>query len=242
MSLTRIFTVLALLFTLTACASTPALRPEVGARLKVGKVAAAVYIEEKTINYEELVYKVMWNENRRQEVTFGSLWDIDRDLSEKLAKEMKGIGLSAVAANKILPDIDFKVLSDALAATHASRSIPATTNTLEKPLELSSDMREQLRQAGIDYLIAMRSPCIRVMTGSFSFGHVAIMVPSTLIVYDVTRAREEFRGFFGLGGNLAYDETPHDIEKHGLAQLRKAMHLWMAIAVKARMQETLSLN
>lgn len=228
MNLARRIAVLVMLFTLTACAG-PSLRPEVGARLKAGKVAAAVYMEDKSIEYKELVYKVFWNQEHHQRATFAGLWDVDTDLSEKFAKALNGIGLSTVAANKVLPEIDFKVLMDALAATRAG------------PLELSSDTREQLRHAGVDFFIALRAPHFSVQTGSFFFGNLALSMHSLLVVYDVKGAQEEHRDLFSIGGNMGYDDSPRDIELNGLAKLRQAMYSSMETTVNDRMPDILSL-
>jgi hypothetical protein len=217
-----------MLFTLTACGG-PSLRPEVGARLKAGKVAAAVYMEDKSIDYNELVYKVMWNQEHHQRVTFAGLWDVDTDLTEKFAKALQGIGLSTVPANKVLSGIDFKVLIDALAATRAG------------PLELSSDTREQLRKAGVDYFIALRAAHFTVQTGSFWFGNLGLSMPSLLVVYDVKGAQEEHRDLFSIGRNMSYENSPRDIEQNGLAQLREAMYSSMETTVTDRMPDVLSL-
>jgi hypothetical protein len=223
-----------LLAALLAMACTPVvLRPEVGAALRAGQVGVMVYMDQKTIEYNEKVYKVLWNEDRRQEAVFSGFWDIDRDMTEELARDLQGIGVRAVAVNKALPESDFTALSTAMASAPPLGDL--------RPLTLPSPVQEALATAKLDYLIVLRSTHFLVLTG-FITKIDSVVMPSTLFVYDARKAKTEYQEPFPIAGILGFEESPRDIEKNGLARLKQGAHGWLEKAAQHTMREALSFD
>jgi hypothetical protein len=233
MKIRRLITLFAVLAVLTGCASTN-LRPEVGSKLKSGNVAAMFYMEHKKINYNEMVYKVLWNENREQDATFKGFWDIDRDLSNSLANEMGKIGISTKSVNQLLLDgDDFDALNSCITGTRG----PDGAN---RPLALTPGLQKQFKDLGVDYLVVMRTAYFITQAVSM-FKTITVQMPSILIVYDINNGKEEYSEYFPLGGGHKYEKSPREIEENGLKQLKELANQWIATAVAERFPKTMSL-
>ncbi|MCP4745649.1 MAG: hypothetical protein GY874_05830 [Desulfobacteraceae bacterium] len=228
-----LITFCAVLVVLTACASTN-LRPEVGTKLKSGNVAAMFYMDHKTIDYDELVYKVLWNEKRQQLATFGSFWDIDKDLSNTLANTMGKIGISTKSVNQLLFDEDDY---NALRLCIVDNKGPDGKNW---PLTLTPGLQKQFKDLDVDYLVVLRTVSFSAEVNSM-FKHILMRMPSILIIYDINNGKEEYRELFGMGGGHKYNKSARELEEDGLKQLKKLANQWIATAVEKQFPKTLSL-
>lgn len=219
---------------LAGCASTPKLAPEVAGELEDGTIAAAFYVEGKKIVYDELVYKVLWNENRSQESVFEGSWDVDHDVTATFSRSLGDVGLSAQSVAS--------VLTDKAAYAEFEQSILNTrgADNLNVPMAMNDALRNDFIDAGIDYVMLLRAAHYSVQKVSgFSpqFG-----LPTLLIVYDVRRNEQVYNGIFPLGGKIAVEESPREVEANGLAKLKTATHEWVAAATTTRLPETLGLT
>lgn len=211
------------------------LRPEVGSKLRSGNVATMFYMETKKIKYEEMVYKVLWNEERKQDATFTGFWDIDKDLSEKYSEALVGYGIKSRPVQQLLPDkSDYNALESCIAGTRKE-------DGMNRPLQLSPELSHKLRDMGLDFLVVIRSAYFYgKATSMFSF--LSVNVPSIIIVYDINDDKEEYSELFYVGGgNIAYDKSPREIENNGLKMLKEATYKWLQTSTQKRLPEALSL-
>jgi len=215
------------------CASTATLAPEVASDLQSGSVAAAFYVEGKKIVYDELVYKVLWNENRSQESVFEGSWDVDEDITATFSESLSDVGLSA-------QPVDMVLLENELAASF-EQSILNTrdANGMNTAMSLDNDVKREFEKAGVDYLILLRAAHYRVQKVSgFS---PQFMLPAMLIVLDVRSGQQLYMEPFGLGGKIAVEKSPREVEADGLAKLKAATHEWVDVAISGRLPKALGL-
>lgn len=230
----RIGTLLLTVVVCAGCASTPKLTPEIASELEQGAVAAAFYVEGKKILYDEMVYKVLWNENRSQESVFEGSWDVDQEVSATFSDSLGDVGLSA------RPITD--VLQDAALYAEFEQAILNTRDVdgMNVPLAMSGALQGAFLEAGIDYVVLLRSAHYRVQKVSgFS---PQFSLPSMLIVYDVRRGTQQYDGMFFLGGKIAVEESPREVEANGLAKLKTATHDWVRLATNTRLPNDLGLT
>ncbi len=220
---------------LSACA-TQRLRPEVGNRIRTGDVATIFYMESKKIKYAEMVYKVFWNEDRRQDATFKGIWDIDQDLSERYSQALVGYGVKSRPVQHLLPEkSDYNALVDCIVKTRKA-------DGMDQPLQLTPEVSRKLRGMGLDFLVVIRSAYYYGSTTSM-FSVLSVHVPSILIVYDINSGQEEYREPFFVGtGNISYEKSPREIEDNGLKKLKEATYKWLRISIQKPLPDALLLT
>lgn len=214
----------ALLF---GCAKPP-LSAEQSNSLKSGKLAVAYIQAEKRIQYQELLYRVFWNETRTNDVSFEGLWDIDTEISAYISPKVCQLGLNAVPINKAISDKDIKDLHDTFNA-QARR---------ESPVVLNDGLRAKLVDSGVDHLITLHSNYIFVFSQIGASGS-----PLTwMYVHDVRSNKQIYADYFPIGGELKFNQSVREIESNDLAGLKSAMNEWMDAAVLKSMPERLGLS
>lgn len=221
-------------FICSGCASTSKLTPEAASNLQNGNVAAAFYVEGKKIVYDEMVYKVLWNENRSQDSVFEGSWDVDQELTATFSNSLSSAGLAAQPADMIL-------LNSSLAASF-EQSILNTRDSsgMNTALSLNDDVKRAFEQAGVDHLILMRAAHFNVQKVSgFS---PQFSLPSMLLVYDIRNGQQLYMEPFGLGGKIAVEKSPREVEANGLAKLKAAAHQWVDVATTTRLPEAIGLH
>jgi len=228
--------ILGLLFALfcSGCASTAKLTPEAANDLQDGNVAASFYVEGKKIVYDEMVYKVLWNENRSQDSVFEGSWDVDQELTSTFSNSLSTTGLAAQPVDMIL--------LDGTLARSFEQSILNTRDSsgMNTVLSLNTDVKSAFQQAGIDHLILIRAAHFSVQKVSgFS---PQFSLPSMLVVYDVRSGQQLYMEPFGLGGKIAVEKSPREVEANGLAKLKAAAHQWVDVATTTRLHDALGLN
>jgi hypothetical protein len=232
----NLLTILCALTVLLSACGTQKLRPEVSSKLRNGNVATMYYMESKKIKYHELVYKVLWNEEREQDAVFEGFWDIDKDLSERYSEALVGHGIKSRPIQALLPEeSEYKALVKSLVQTYQA-------DGTVQPLRLSQGVSKKLKGMGLDYLVIIDSDWFYGDVNPM-FSSVLVYIPSFIIVYDINGDKEEYREVFGVGsGSIDYEKSPREIEDNGLRKLKDATYEWLQTSTGKRLPEALSLT
>lgn len=229
----RLLTMYLVVSVAAGCATAPKLSPEIAGELTNSNVAAAFYLEGKKITYDETVYKVLWSENRSQESVFEGSWDVDSDVSKSLADSLDSIGLDSRPIFDVLPE----GLHDEFVQTVLNTRGADGVNV---PMSMDPAVRDALLQSDIDYLVLLRGAGYHAQKVS-GFSPMFTM-PAMLFVYDVRRDVQQYDGPFTVGGKIAVEGSPREVEANGLAKLKTATHEWIHTATATVMPERLGLN
>lgn len=220
-------------FALTGCA-TPALRPEVATDFLQSKVAAMVYLENKTIEYNEIVYKVLWNENRQNVSDFTGLWDVDAELTTQLAGDMAALNLAVMPVRAILADEpSYAALVQSIKATRG----PDARNV---PLQLDAATLARFQKAGINYLVVVRAAGFNISTTTMNSSG-GLNLPAILFVYDIKAGKEEYREMMFSGEYVKWGKSPRNIESSGMAILKEAARKMLKTSVEKHFPKVIGL-
>lgn len=216
----------------SGCATAP-IGKDVSQALRSSKVAVVYAQLNKKIHYEELVYKVLYNETRTQDVSFDGLWDIDSELSNFMAPKVSELGLKVVSIYDFAP-------KETVLDLHRTLSENLLKALTEKsgliPLVLSENLRSKLLENGIDYLIVIDSNNIRVYT---QIGVKQGSLRTSMYVQDVRSNEQKYYCYFPVGGNLKVNKSVREIEDNNLAGLKKAMKEWLEASISKDMPKRL---
>ena len=227
MKVYKLFALLILSALFFGCATAPPLSKDVSQSLRGSKLAVVYAQSEKRIHYNELVYKVFWNETRTKDVSFNGLWDIDSDLSGYMTPKVCDLGLNAVSIYDAVSDKEIKDLHEAL-----------KSKTREEPLVLSDDLRAKLIDSEINYLITLNSDYIYVYSQvGVKQGHAR----AWMYVQDVRSNDQKYADFFPIGGNFKVEKSIREIEDNNLEGLRVAMKEWLDDSIPRWMPKKLGL-
>jgi hypothetical protein len=226
MKLLKSFALLFALIIFAGCAGTP-INKDVTQSLKGGKLAVAYAQLGKSIYYEELVYKVLWNETRTQDVSFDGLWDIDTDLSNYMAPKVSELGLNAVSIYDVAPKEVVSELHQALKG-----------KPHQNPLVLSDTLRNKLLESDIDYLITVDSNNIYVYT---QIGVKQGSPRTSMYVQDVRANQQKYYCLLPMGGNIKVNKSVREIESNNLEGLKSNMKEWLGVSVEKWMPKRLGL-
>lgn len=228
----RILAVFALLGLVTGCVSTPVLDADVADDLASSGVAAAFYMEGKKIQYNEMVYKVLWNETRNQESVFEGAWDIDREVTGTFSDSLAGIGLSSRPIYEVLSDDLYAEFEQAVLNTRGADGYNVS-------MSISDGLRDALLEQDVEYVVMLRAA--HYYFEKYSGFAPACNIPSLLIVFDVRNNAPRYDELFNVGGKVAVEESVREVEANGLAKLKSATHDWVRTATVTRMPQTLGL-
>ncbi len=190
--------------------ATARLPVEAAHKMTRNRVAARFFDITKTITYNEMVYKVLWNETREQKATYDGMWDSEQDLSHAFVAELKKLGLDAV---------NFRDLNTE--QQPFKNRVYALFDKEEgwRELELSEDERETLRAEKIKYLIFW---CTLGYHGRVVSGFNGnLFMPGRIVVYDIDLGQQILSDSISPGKGLDYKESIREIEANNMAQLRK---------------------
>ncbi|HYP75357.1 MAG TPA: hypothetical protein VER12_05375 [Polyangiaceae bacterium] len=194
------------LFLLVGCAGERA-PARTAAALKGEPIAAAFCMNSRRIHYNELVYKVVYNETVTHDSVFDGLWDVDSELSLLWAKLLPQAGMHASALSALVP---------------SSELPPDWCSALGTPSEaptLAASIRRALLEHQINYLVLLRASQFAV--SSYSFGNYSqLIVPGDLIFYNVRTNRVEFSEHVFIAGSIG-GHSPRELEANDLALLKK---------------------
>ena len=231
--LCALITVAAIFF--AGCATTH-ISKDVTQALRSSKVAVVYCQMNKKIHYEELVYKVLWNETRTKDVSFDGLWDIDSELSNFMAPKVSALGIKAVTIYDVAP-------KEAVLELHKTLAENLVKALKEKsgivPLVLSENMRSKLLENGIDYLIVVDSLGIRVYS---QIGFKQGSALASMYVQDVHSNEQKYYSSLPVFGNLKVKKTVREIEDNNLAGLKKEMKAWLEVSISKHMPKVLGLT
>ncbi len=216
---------------LAGCAAAP-LSQDVANDLKSGKIAVAYYQKEKRINYNELVYRVLWNEAREHDATFDGLWDIDTDLSNHMAPCVTKLGLNATSIHELVPQEELKVLHGNLLARDPFRD--------KEPVKmvLGESLRKALLDKQIDYLLTVDGDYIYIYT---QIGVKQGSARTVLTLLDVRSNEQKYFATFPVAGFFEVEESAREIEDNNLAGLKHMLKEWLSTAVEQSMPKQLGL-
>lgn len=216
------------------CATTT-IAPNTSSSIQQGKIATAAYVVDKKIAYEELVYKVLYNETRSQQAVFDGFWDIDKAHSERLTSALAKLELSASPASTALSEETYAQFEQTI-----KQSLESAKQNKPEPFQLEDITRSSLMEAGYDYLVLLRTANIFVSTTSM-VDSATIMLPSVLIVLDLEANREEYNEFFLVQGYVDYDESVRELEDNNLALIKEATQQQLEDGLEKRLADILAI-
>ena len=165
---------------------------------------------------------------------FEGSWDVDQDVTATFSESLGDVGLTAQSVGSILAnEAAYDQFEQAILNTRGA-------DGMNVPMSMNDALRGEFIDAGIDYVMLLRAAHYSVQKVSgFSpqFG-----LPTLLIVYDVRRNEQVYKGMFPLGGKISVDESPREVEANGLAKLKTATHQWVADATANRLPATLGMT
>ncbi|HHJ14805.1 MAG TPA: hypothetical protein ENJ79_10630 [Gammaproteobacteria bacterium] len=202
---------------LTACASTPLppMSDSAADDLMASDVAVAFVYPEKEIKYTELVYKVLWNETHATNSQFSGMWDIDREFTELFAREFEERGVHSVPINELLSKSGYKGFVESMRAY-----IPQQQNS-RVAYSVDQQTRKELRDKGIEFLIAVRGKTIQVYDQALMDPQITMYYNLTVI--DLRSGEVAYNGGFYAGGSTKVEKSAREIEDNRLAKLREVL-------------------
>ncbi|MDF0750709.1 hypothetical protein NLU14_10760 [Marinobacter sp. 71-i] len=211
----RLLTVVFSLVVLSGCA-TPSLTPDIASGIENGKLATAAYVVDKKVTYNEMVYKVLWNETRTQEAVFEGFWDIDQEYTDKLTAAASSQNLNAEPAASVVSPESYEEFEKSVFKSPQldSEGAPVGLNLTEK-------FRTELTQAGYEYLMALRSSGIFVQSNAITDTAI-LTIPSAIFVVDLSEDKIVHVSDFPIQGFPEFEESVRELEDNGLILIREA--------------------
>lgn len=231
----RAFVVLLSSIFFAGCASTT-LAPETSSGIQQGKVATAAYTVDKTIHYEEMVYKVLYNETRTQQAVFEDFWDIDMAHTDLLTLALNNLDLDASPSSAALSEE-----TQAQLEKNIKLSLETAREGEPEPFKLENTTRSNLVDAGYDYLVLLQTSNIMVKTTSM-IDSATIWLPSSLIVLDLEENRQAYNEAFIIQSLASYEESVRELEDNNLALIREATQKQLAEGLEKRMADILAIE
>ena len=196
----KLFQLALLCAILAGCATTPnKIRALDGADispLKTERVAVSYKLVDKRINYNEVLYRVLWLENKSSSQDFSGIWSADEDLTSYAMERLRAQGLKA---DSIYQAADGKSIDAANAVEAAIVRQNATTNHpniagakllpislyfTDLPTERAfKDLAAQLRNKGYRYLIEMTA--MDLTGNAIGYGGVVVAAQPNVRVIDL---------------------------------------------------------
>ncbi len=211
-SRSRFLTSCVLTFTLTlvSCGANQ-VPPKTVQGLQREKTVTVVAFDRKSINYDEMVYKVVYNETNTHVGSFEGIWDVDGDFDERWSQTLSKIGVqNQVAA---------EVLGDEAVLAHLREALG--TVSLDDKLVVPADVKTALTTKGVRYIAGMRSPGFFIQANSFTPSLCQVIYGAWLVIYDLETNTQEFVEHATMMGNVTIDESPREVEAKNLALLKQ---------------------
>lgn len=203
-----------LALTLIGCATAPKMDPASVTELRANDVAVAFVYPDKKIDYNELVYKVLWNENVATTANFNGMWDIDGDLTTQFTQQFQQAGLNAVAIHSVLDENGYKRLSEELAAYQPNPQQGMVYS-------VHNDVRQALLDKGVEYLITLRGTKIFVQAQRGFNPNITLAYHVDVV--DLRNNSSKYSGTNWAGARPDVDKSAREIEDNGLAKLRAGL-------------------
>lgn len=204
---------LAVLVALTGCSSGPITKHQ-ATELRASNIAVGYYMKSKRIAYTETVFKGLWNQIEDQDASFEGLWDIDREMSERLAAAFADRGLMAQPLGDVLGAAEYKNFEKAV-----SRVGFRLGSDTRQPFILDDATGAALKKQGIRYLVVEERSPFSVRANSL-YNSVDVRIFGELLLYDVEGQREIFRDPILSKFNVDVGDSARNLESNNLAKLR----------------------
>lgn len=201
---------LAVALVLGGCGS-PQVPPRTAAGLQSEQTAAVALFSRKSIDYDEQVYKVLYNESESHQSTFEGIWDVDREYTDRWSRTLVELGVNSQPVDKLVQDEQaLSELRQALGSV-----------TLDNPLVLSPHVKRALLEKEVRYVAGLRSPGFYVMANSLTPSTCRLIFGVWLVIYDVRAGTQEFIEHLALQGNISINESLRELESNELALLKE---------------------
>ncbi|MBV1786622.1 hypothetical protein KQ940_00980 [Marinobacterium sp. D7] len=187
------------------------------------RAAVAYFYPDKKINYNELVYKVLWNEYRSNSVSFAGLWDIESELSERFQTRFRQMGINqAVLARDLLNDEQYANLQEDT-YTHIRAVLKAIKDGENFPtLTLGASYQKALADQGVDRLVLLGQYPFNIEV--FGLTDSEIMRSSADVwVIDTNDGSILFDGAAYINFGHEYEESPREIESNNLHAFKEGI-------------------
>lgn len=202
-------TLLACAAGLAAC-SAPQVTPQTANSLQKEKTAVVVAFDRKSIKYDEMVYKVVYNETNTHFGTFEGIWDVDHDFEVRISEALTKLGVPNELAAPALEEVPLKDLRAALGAVN-----------LDEKLQMPADVKQGLVAKGFRYVTAMRSPGFFVQANSFTPSLCQVIYGAWIVIYDLKTDTQEYVDHVAMMGNITIEESPREVEANNLALIKQ---------------------
>lgn len=219
----RLFQLALLCAILAGCAAAPTKIAAVDgadiAPLKTERAAISYKLVDKRINYNEVLYRVLWLESKSSSQDFSGIWPADQDLTGYAVERLRAQGLKA---DSIYQAVDGKTIDLANAVESAIVRQNATTNHPniqgakllpialyfnDLPTESAfTGLAAQLRGKGYRYLIELTA--MDIIGNAIGYGGVVVAARPNVRVIDLALNKVVWNANLGhselyqLGGDL----------------------------------------
>lgn len=187
--------------------------------LKTERAAVSYTLVDKRINYNEVLYRVLWLENKSSSQDFSGIWSADQDLTGYAVERLRAQGLKA---DSIYQAVDGKTIDlvNAVETTivrqnattnhpniQGAKLLPIPLYFVDLPTERAfTALTAQLRSKGYRYLIEMTA--MDLAANAIGYGGVLVAVQPNVRVIDlllnkvVWNTNLEYGELYQLGGDL----------------------------------------
>lgn len=218
----RLFQLVVTCLVLASCATAPDKVPSVAGAdispLKTEKMAVSYQLVDKRINYDEVLYRVLWLENKVASQDFSGVWSADQDLTNHVVERLRQQGLKAESIHQVL---DAKTVEHAHAVEAAifrrnatphpsirgAKLLPISLFFTELPAEPAfAELASQLRGKGYRYLVEMTA--MNLFGSAQGLGNVIVGAESNMRVIDLHAGTVVWNAklipgeLYALGGDL----------------------------------------
>lgn len=186
--------------------------------LKTERTAVSYQLIDKRINYDEVLYRVLWLENKSSAQDFSGIWSADQDLTDYVVERLRQQGFTAdsiyqAAGEKTVTlakaaERDY-VLQNATAhpGKPGTKLLPIPLFFTEMPADRAfTDLATELRGKGYRYLVQMTA--MNLFGNAQGMGVVIVGAETNMRVIDlhakkvVWNAKSYPGELYHLGGDL----------------------------------------
>ncbi len=217
---------------LQGCAvnSTMALKAEDKDSFRSSKVASSYFMVNKTVDYTEVLYRVLWAEHRASSMDFSGVWEPDDELSIVVNNKLKNASINAI---KVTDLIDARTL-DEYYFSKIGENLPSNANATDERLLLSylnqypkytgfESVRNLLLEKGVYYLFEVVS--LGTYANAFGFGGVRIGSSQHMRILDLHDKKILWSAAFTGGENYQLGGNLRKLELNNLALLKEGVTL-----------------
>jgi hypothetical protein len=209
------------------------------------KVASSYFMAKKTVYYSEVLYRVLWVENRSSSKDFSGIWQPDDELlsvvNEQLSREsIHAVKLTDVVAQNTLKQYYYSQLrkdfEPYVSGDHANTPV---VEYLDKYPEYTGfeTIRQELMDHNVKYLFEVLSA--GAFGNAIGFGSVIVGSGAFMRIIDLEQRKVVWSGIpvatkmYQLGGDL------NKLEANNLALLKEGVALGLKRAMSGGVAEVI---